>query len=104
MSVYPRCFTFHRIGAIALSAALLALPARAGELTPPESVQRLCYDCHGDGYDKGSFALDELLLKGNTPEHRGMWLKVWKNVRHEFMPPANATEDASAADRREIAR
>jgi hypothetical protein len=104
MSVYPRCFTFHRLAAITISTWLLTSLASAAELTPPESVQRLCYDCHGDGYDKGSFAIDELLLKGDTPEHRGMWLKVWKNVRHEFMPPSNATEAASAADRREIAR
>ncbi|MEO6003204.1 MAG: DUF1592 domain-containing protein [Opitutus sp.] len=105
MSVPHRLF--HRFGRGPLSASLglLSLGAAAAEFAPPPiAVERLCFDCHGDGYEKGSFALDELIAQGDTPEHRGLWLKVWKNVRHEFMPPANATEEASADDRREIAR
>jgi hypothetical protein len=92
------------LGSVVFAFSVLALTGSAAELAPPISVQRLCFDCHGDGYDKGSFALDELIAKGDSPEHRGLWLKAWRNVRHEFMPPANANEAASADERREIAR
>ena len=104
MSASPRLFAHLWLAPISLGFCLLSLGAAAAELAPPITVQRLCYDCHGEGYDKGSFALDELILKGDRPEHRGMWLKVWKQVRHEFMPPFNATEEATPEDRREIAR
>ena len=105
MSVNP-CLRVRRPHVvISLAAFVLSFGwASALDGPPPPAVERLCYDCHGDGYEKGSFALDELIEKGDSPEHRGLWLKVWKNVRHEFMPPANADEVASAEDRRDIAR
>jgi mono/diheme cytochrome c family protein len=58
-----------------------------------------CFDCHGHGAAEGALALDELLAKGDTPEARQQWRKVWKMVRQEFMPPVDATE-LPAADRR----
>ena len=104
MRAYLRLFDRLWLARMSLGYCLLGSGAAATELSPPVAVQRLCYDCHGEGYDKGSFALDELILMGDSPEHRGMWLKVWKQVRHEFMPPYNATEQATSEDRREIAR
>ena len=104
MSSYSRLSDPSWLARTSLIFCLLSSGAAAAELTPPLAVERFCYDCHGEGYDKGSFALDQLILKGDSPEHRGMWLKVWKQVRHEFMPPFNATEEASPDDRREIAR
>lgn len=72
-------------------------------LQPPAIVQKICYDCHAAGVDKGSFALDELLAGGLDPKHRGQWVKVWKNVRHEFMPPADG-DPMTAAERRTLTR
>lgn len=50
-------------------------------------LQENCYDCHGDGSDKGGVALDEL----TTPEHLlanpDFWLKVLRNTRSQIMPP-----------------
>jgi hypothetical protein len=104
MSAFPCPLDRHVSAVIAMALGCLSVTSSAAELSPPLVVERLCYDCHGEGYDKGSFAIDELILKGDSPEHRGMWLKVWKNVRHEFMPPADATEEATPDDRRELAR
>jgi hypothetical protein len=80
-----------------LAAAEFSAPA-------PAALRRVCFECHGDGANKGSFTLDDLLAKRPDPAHRGLWLKVWKNVRHEFMPPANAPDEMTADERREIAR
>lgn len=85
---------------LVISGALL----RAAELTPPAELRRVCYECHGDGATKGSFALDQLVAKGADATQHGLWLKVWKNVRHEFMPPAHASEEMTSAARREVAR
>jgi len=103
MSAFSRRLDRVSRGPISLALGLLSVGVGATEFSPPLAVERLCYDCHGDGYEKGSFALDELIDQGDSLEHRGMWLKVWKNVRQEFMPPANASEQASSDDRREIA-
>lgn len=86
---------------LGLAAAPFASAADA--LTPP-LVRRACYDCHADGMDKGSFALDTLIAGGRDPKHRAQWLKVWKNVRHEFMPPADEAVQFTAAERRELTR
>src|SRR5205809_3591415 len=46
-----------------------------------------CYDCHGDGMNKGGVAFDEL----KSPDallNRELWWKALKNVRAGLMPPA----------------
>src|SRR5436309_5399001 len=45
-----------------------------------------CYDCHGDGMNKGGIAFDELKTDEAVLNH-DLWLKVLKNVRPELMPP-----------------
>ncbi len=48
-----------------------------------------CYDCHGDGMDKGDFAMDDFK---SVPEHLAnfdVWFEIWKNVRSNLMPPAD---------------
>ena len=54
----------------------------------PELFQKYCFDCHGDGMSKGKVALDEWIVAGKSIESHGQWLKAWKILRHEFMPPA----------------
>jgi hypothetical protein len=52
-------------------------------------LQEYCYECHGDGMNKGNVAFDE--LKSNqeilNPE---LWSKVMKNLRAGIMPPQKA--------------
>lgn len=43
-----------------------------------------CYDCHGDGSNKGQVALDELSA---DPKDAETWHRVLKNVRANLMPP-----------------
>jgi hypothetical protein len=83
---------------------LLGTGLAAADAPPPAAFQRVCYECHGDGANKGEFALDQLLAAERNPQTKGHWLKVWKNVRDEFMPTADSSEEATAADRREVAR
>lgn len=48
-------------------------------------LEKHCYECHGDGYDKGKVAFDQL----ETPEQilaPGLWIKVLVNTRAGLMP------------------
>ena len=69
-------------------------------------MEKYCFDCHGDGMSKGKVALDELMKAGAGVEQQREWLKAWKILRHEFMPPAGeelpsraGTESAGRLDR-----
>jgi len=51
-------------------------------------VMTYCFDCHGDGMDKGEVDLDP----ANLEEHLGdleLWKRVWHNLRSQLMPPAD---------------
>lgn len=48
-----------------------------------------CYDCHGDGADKGDFSMDSYESIQAHFEDIPVWYEIWKNVRHNLMPPAN---------------
>ncbi|MFO0799402.1 MAG: DUF1592 domain-containing protein [Gemmataceae bacterium] len=61
---------------------------------------RYCFECHSEGTRRGGFGLDTLLA---DRADRPRWEKVWKTVRHEFMPPA-AADQPTDAERRTIAR
>ncbi len=46
-----------------------------------------CYDCHGDGMNKGSVALDEFKSEQDALAATDLWAHVLKNVRAGLMPP-----------------
>lgn len=73
-----------------------ASPAKAGQL-----ITKYCFECHGDGVNKGKIALDEMLQSAKEGTHRAQWEKAWRIVRHEFMPPAGA-ERPSPGERKVI--
>ncbi len=75
--------------------------AASGGTDPAKLFDRYCFECHGDGMDKGSFALDGLLAAGQSETNRFQWVKAWNIVRHGFMPPADA-DPLSEADRKAI--
>lgn len=48
-----------------------------------------CYDCHGDGMDKGDFAMDDFETVSDHLKDFDVWYEIWKNVRGNLMPPAD---------------
>lgn len=63
-------------------------------------LEKHCYECHGDGYDKGQVAFDGL----ETPEqilNKALWLKVLVNVRAGLMP-ADGNPHLSVAEQKKL--
>lgn len=50
-------------------------------------LQDRCFDCHGDGENKGSLSLDQFKDDGDLLGQRGLWWNVVKNLRAGIMPP-----------------
>lgn len=100
------------VGRLAIGAACALAAAAYGQprpvAPPPTAVEpdgralfeRYCFECHSADHRRGGFGLDKLLA---DRADRPRWEKVWKTVRHEFMPPADA-DQPTAAERRTIAR
>lgn len=74
--------------AVTLRAQAPALPSAAAN--PAKLFEQYCFECHGDGVDKGGLALDQLLATDLNETNRFQWVKAWKIVRHGFMPPLDA--------------
>jgi mono/diheme cytochrome c family protein len=51
-------------------------------------LKEYCYDCHGDGMDKGRVTLDQFASEEAMLGNHELWLHVLKNVRAGLMPPA----------------
>ncbi len=52
-------------------------------------IAKYCYDCHGDGSDKGDFVMDDYENLDGHLDNMEMWYEVWKNLRSNLMPPAD---------------
>jgi len=63
----------------------------------PALFQTFCFDCHGDGASEGDLDLDQILAQPSAVRYRERWLAVWKNLRAQTMPPAEADRPDSAA-------
>src|SRR5439155_11037532 len=59
-----------------------------------------CYDCHGDGMDKGNVAFDELKSDEELLGKRDLWWAVLKNLRAGLMPPAKKPRPPEKEKRR----
>ncbi len=46
-------------------------------------LAKYCFECHGDGANKGGLTLDNDAIV----ENRELWFKVLRNVRSNPMPP-----------------
>jgi hypothetical protein len=55
-------------------------------------LTEFCYDCHGDGMDKGGVSFDTFASDTLIPQERELWWKVLKNVRAGIMPPAKKAQ------------
>ena len=63
-----------------------ALPDYEKEIKPV--LVEYCYDCHGDGMDKGGLAMDDFKTLDQHFSNHEMWLAVWENLRAQMMPPS----------------
>lgn len=76
------------------------IQAEAGEEADYETkikpiLSKYCYDCHGDGMDKGKVTLDHFKDHGEVLEADQLWLRVLKNVRGGLMPPLNKKQPSA---------
>jgi hypothetical protein len=55
-------------------------------------MEEYCYDCHGDGAQKGDFSIEELISLKSFDDHSKQWDRVWKNIYNRNMPPANVPQ------------
>ncbi len=46
-----------------------------------------CFECHGDGVNKGNVTLDEFTNSESLTNNPQLWMAVLKNVRSGLMPP-----------------
>ena len=65
-------------------------------------LETYCYECHGNGADKGDVALDRLKTVGDHPADRRTWEAVLDFVRTGEMPPEDADAHPSDAERNTI--
>src|SRR5258708_790292 len=63
-------------------------------------LAKYCYDCHGDGVDKGKVSLDEFESYEAMLGNRELWWKVMKNTRAGVMPPQKKPQPAPAEKQR----
>ena len=96
----------------AIPAGLLALLVlgshfAAASQNPTPTVERFkkeiqpilaeyCYDCHGDGMDKGKVAFDAFKTDEELVGKKELWLAVLKNVRAGLMPPEKKPRPSAA--------
>jgi hypothetical protein len=64
-------------------------------------LQKFCYDCHGDGTDKGDFALDEYPEYSKMISDKVMWDHARQQLVTHVMPPENK-DKPSLPERDEI--
>ncbi len=93
----------------ALAALLISTTAAFGAAEQSYKAKVLpllktyCYDCHGDGADKGGVSLDGFTNFTAQLADRKMWLGVWQNMETQMMPPAKKPQPTEA-ERKIIAK
>jgi hypothetical protein len=65
-------------------------------------LQDYCYDCHGDGANKGDFVLDGFKSTAALLQNQHVWLRIWENLRTQIMPPAKKEFQPSVRERKEM--
>ena len=76
-------------------AFLFSVPSRAAEQPAAAHFRKdvlpilteYCFDCHGDGMNKGQVSFDEFKSDADLLGRRELWLAVLKNTRAGLMPP-----------------
>jgi hypothetical protein len=58
-------------------------------------LKQYCYDCHGDGSEKGKVAFDKL-SEQELFARRDLWFGALKNLRAQLMPPQKKPQPTAA--------
>lgn len=100
VSMHIRCRTWF-LALVSAAPALLAhgqaddpRDAQDAAIQQPLAIRHLleqnCFECHSDGANEGSFALDQLLDQPTTEASSQSWRKVLANLRAGTMPPPDS--------------
>ncbi|HMP84450.1 MAG TPA: hypothetical protein PKA41_17270, partial [Verrucomicrobiota bacterium] len=63
-------------------------------------IKEYCYDCHGDGMDRGGVDFDGFDPGSVSDSDRDLWWRVLKNVRAGMMPPPKKPQPTTADKQR----
>jgi len=66
-------------------------------------LETYCHACHGDGRSKGDVSFDGLEKSVQNLESRKLWLRIWKNLRTDLMPPVKRKQPTEAERKKLIA-
>lgn len=95
-------FLFAGLAGLAGLVAAHAAPDYDRQILP--ILEEYCYDCHGEGADKGGVSLDPNETGGpKLLKDRGLWKLVRHNLVQKVMPPENKAP-LSKADRELLVR
>ena len=105
----PLSTLLHIVSAFCLTAGVSLADQKAAKVVESEFhkkieplLQDYCYDCHGDGADKGDLTLDEYAHTSALLEDRKIWLRIWENLRTEMMPPPKKKSQPTPDERKEL--
>ena len=105
----PLSTLLHIVSAVSLTAGVSLADQNPAEIVESEFhkkieplLQDYCYDCHGDGADKGDLTLDEYAHTSALLEDRKIWLRIWENLRTEMMPPPKKKSQPTPDERKEL--
>ncbi|MES2709653.1 MAG: DUF1592 domain-containing protein [Verrucomicrobiota bacterium] len=62
-------------------------------------MQKYCWDCHGDGADKGEVNFDKYTSEASVLADRKMWAGVMFHVDQWTMPPAKRSDQPTVRER-----
>jgi hypothetical protein len=65
-------------------------------------LEEYCFDCHGDGEQKGNVAFDQFKSDQALLENHELWLRVLKNLRAGLMPPPQRKSRPDAEQKEQI--
>lgn len=63
-------------------------------------LESYCFDCHGDGIDKGGLELDTYKLNPDELHDIDKWLAAWRKLDSELMPPPGKSQPTPDERRR----
>ena len=58
-------------------------------------LKEFCFDCHGDGANKGGVSFDDFKSEAAMLENHDLWLKALRNVRAGIMPPPKKSQPSA---------
>ncbi|HYG22842.1 MAG TPA: DUF1592 domain-containing protein [Verrucomicrobiae bacterium] len=59
-------------------------------------LEQYCFDCHGDGENKGNVAFDGFESDAAVLDAKGLWSHALKNLEAGLMPPARKSKPSDA--------